>query len=426
MKINNIFILSLMLFSLAFDYRTSVNSSKLFIVILSLLSLLSGLFLIYKIKYLYKKSTAFIFIIILFILTTSISGFIHGQTTYQVFSAEIPLLIFLISFIVISSFPLYKKNLNLNKMIHTIFYFMFISVIFKLLFGFYYYGLTLSSVRYEIISPVLILLFSYGITSLLYSKQKYGLLALSLALTVAFLSVTRTFLLVFLIIGILWIFILPLTYWVKNLKKVFNIIFLFSILFVLFSIIFPEMLERWIIRLFVSAEEQGIDVTYITRIAESTNQLSQLSDNMTNLLIGLGIYGETGFSEEYRKMLNIVFSDDFVYVGHGFGHNTYVGSIFVSGIVVGSIFIYTILLNIKNAIKLMKYKYKANLYMSNKNIQYNKQYFFILAWGTSSALGYAIYALLAGLFGDRLYSLSFGISFGLIFLGKRLLEKKSI
>jgi hypothetical protein len=182
------------------------------------------------------------------------------------------------------------------------------------------------------------------------------------------------------------------------------------------------MVERWIVRLFTGVEKHGVDITYITRIAESSYQIDKLLESFQNLLFGLGISGETGFSSEYRKVLSIVYADDFEFKGHGFGHNTYVGIIFTSGIVVGSIFIYSLLSNIIKAIKLSKVQYKITTRNKISN-PYIKDYFFIMAWGTSSAMGYATYALLAGLFGDRLYSLAFGLSFGLIFLGRRFFVK---
>jgi len=409
-----ILIFSLMLFPLAFDYKTTDGDSKVLIVALSLISLLSGFFLIYKIRYLYSRSINFIISTLLFIIGSAFSSFIHGHNIYSIFSAEIPLLLFLVSFVVMSSIHLYKNNLN--KIIMVIVGFMFLSVFFKFFFAFYYYNLTFNNVRYEIISPLIILLFSYGLTSAIYSKKKWGTLSLVVAISIAFFAVTRTYLVVFFIIGLFWILILPYKYWIKNIKFILKLFLLFLFLFVIFYILYPEMLERWIVRLFTSIEEQGVDVTYITRIAESSYQIDKLFESFPNLLFGLGISGETGFSSEYRKILSIVYADDFEFKGHGFGHNTYVGIIFTSGIVVGSIFIYSFLGNIIKAIKLSKIQYK----ISNP---YIKDYFFIMAWGTSSAMGYASYALLAGLFGDRQYSFAFGLSFGLIFLGRRFFVK---
>jgi hypothetical protein len=420
LTINIVFIFSLMLFPLAFDYRTTDGASKVLIVALSLMSLLSGFFLIYKIRYLYSYSTNFIISTLLFIIGSTFSSFIHGHNIYSIFSSEIPLLLFLVSFIVMSSIHLYKNNLH--KIIMAILGFMFLSVFFKFFFGFYYYNLTLSTVRYEIISPLIILLFSYGLTSAIYSKKKWGTLSLAVAISIAFLAVTRTYLIVFFIIGLFWIIILPYKYWIKNIKFILKIFLLFLFLFIIFYILSPEMVERWIVRLFTGVEKHGVDITYITRIAESSYQIDKLLESFQNLLFGLGISGETGFSSEYRKVLSIVYADDFEFKGHGFGHNTYVGIIFTSGIVVGSIFIYSLLSNIIKAIKLSKVQYKITTRNKISN-PYIKDYFFIMAWGTSSAMGYATYALLAGLFGDRLYSLAFGLSFGLIFLGRRFFVK---
>lgn len=399
----------MMLYFLVFDYRSNSEVSKYFVMFGGLASLFSGLFLMLKLRYINKHALPLVSVSFIFLIVASFSGIIRGQEIYNIASMVIPLLLFIIALIVTSAMNL--KSINIQLLIKLIAIFALISVMFKLVFGFYYYDLNIENVRYQIISPSLILLFAYGMTSLLYKKQKWGNLALTLSFLVIFISVTRSYLIVFFAVTVFFILSFKLTYWFKHMN--FWIKVLIFILFITIFVYFflPDVFNRWFIRLFSSVEEQGIDVTFYTRIAEAVYQINKLMESPINLLTGLGIAAETKFAPEFTKILSIVFSGDYEYTGMGYGHNTYIGIVFTGGVLFGGLFIYYMI-----SISLKNILFFRSLLKKNQELS---DYYFIIAWGGSAALGYCIYGFLGGTFGDRMASLSFGLAFGLIFLGKR-------
>ena len=153
----------------------------------------------------------------------------------------------------------------------------------------------------------------------------------------------------------------------------------------------------------------GVDITAITRIAEAAFQLDRLFESVSNLFFGLGIAAETRFSDDFFDILSTVYSKDFEFIGHGFGHNTYIGIFYTGGLLSGSVFLYCLIKTVLLSVKSFKWKFNSGD-VSSENL-------FLIAWGGSSAIGFGAYMLLSGLFGDRLASFSLGLMLGLIYLG---------
>lgn len=404
---------SIMLFILAFDFRTGAESGKSLVVIMGVTSLLSGLLLVILQNSVDKKSLVLVLPASIFIMGASLSGIFRGQLIYDVVSSSIPLLLFITVIICVSAIKIRPDKFK--SFLHLVISFALISVLFKLFFGFYYYELTLSNARYQIISPALIIVFSYGVASLLYKQQKFGRAALMLSVLVAFLSVTRSYIVVFSAVILFWILSVPLRYW-KGYIYIGVKLFVFMLFLLICVYLFiPDGFERWVVRLFTSIDDQGVDVTAITRIAEVVYQVGKLLESPVNLMTGMGIAAETKFDPEYRQILSIVFSDDFEYIGKGYGHNNYIGIIYTGGIVMGGLFICSILYSLMKSIMF----FRAEL-IRQRNVT---DYHFCLAWSGSAALGYSAYGILGGTFGDRLAALSYGLSFGLVFLSKKFILK---
>jgi len=404
----SIIFFTIILFTLAFDFRSDEDVGKYIAISMGMSSLLSGIIFIVVLRYINLKVLILLIPSLLFIFMAISSGLIRGQSFYDVFALSVPFFLFCIAFVSIASVKFDSKYIKL--FLNLIIIFVVISVLFKLIFGFLYYGLSIDNVRYQIIAPTLILLFAYGVSSILIQKQKLGNLALFFSLFVLFLSVTRSYIIVFFAVILFLILSFPLSNLIKKVSFILKI-FLFLIFSILILYFFsPEVFERWVIRLFISTAEQGVDVTAITRIAEASFQLNKLMEDPINLLTGVGIAAETRFADEYIKILSIVFSDDFEYKGQGFGHNNYVGMFYTGGIIFAGLLIYSMFYLLIKTSRFLKNEIIRNKYIN--------EYHFAIAWGGSSVAGYIIYGFLGGTFGDRLASLSFGIAFGLIFLGR--------
>ena len=404
---------SIMLYVLAFDFRSGEDLGKSIVTILGVISLLSGALLVISLNLINKKSLLIVLPATAFLLCAILSGISRGQQLYDVVSLSIPMFFFIAVVLCTSSIKIRPDKFR--SFLHIVIAFAFLSVLFKLLFGFYYYGLTLGNARYQIISPAIILVFSYGVASMLYKQQRFGRAALLLSVLVAFVSVTRSYILVFAAVIFFWILCMPLSYWKKNAYLGVKLLLFMICLVVSVYAFLPDVFERWVIRLFTSIDDQGVDVTAITRIAEISYQVGKLLESPVNLLMGMGVAAETRFDPEYRQILSIVFREDFEYVGKGYGHNNYIGIIYTGGVIFGGLFIFSIFYGL---MKLIMF-FRSELIRRRHTTDYH----FCFAWGGSAALAYSVYGVLGGTFGDRLAALSYGLSFGLVFFSKKFILK---
>jgi hypothetical protein len=348
---------------------------------------------------------------LLFIFGAVTSSLLRGEGLSNVLTMAMPILFYFLAITLLSAG---RDEESLKFIINVVLTFCFSSVLFKLFFGFYYYGLTVENVRYQIVSPAVVLLFSYSVTSFILKIGSYRLLALILSLFVIFISVTRTYIAVFLVVLLFWVICSPFNfnwYWRNYIKGNIKFIFIFILLALVFFIFNVHLLDRWILRLFTGNDLLGINVTALTRIAEIQYQITLLTDNVVDLFFGLGIAAETRFSDEYSHALSVVFRDDYEYIGHGLGHNNFIGILFTGGLIFGGFFLIVLCIEILKSIRLFRRNIERKVHTN---------YMFLLAWGGSSALAYTVFGLFAGTFGDRVSSFCYGISFGLIFLGRKL------
>jgi hypothetical protein len=403
-----------MLFSLAFDFKSNdAGEGHQLLIFMGLLSLSVGFLLILHLSQTLNKQALILSnSTLLFILASSLVGIIYGQKIYDVLSLTMPLLLFIVAMLSTASLNIEHKHIRV--LIKILLIFMITSALFKLLFSLSYYNVDFANIRYQIISPVLILLFAYGIASIIYERQPYGYLAIIIPIIIVFISVTRTYLLVFFSIFLFWLLCSPMSYWKRYLPSFFKLS-IFSILLIMsMYFIFPDGVERWIARLLLDAASTDVDITAYSRIAESSYQINKLMENSVNLFFGLGLAAETKLSPEYWTLLSSVLGN-FEFTGRGYGHNVYIGILYTGGIIFGFLFIYALLIS---ALRIIK-SFKARL-----NNNGDRDVNFLIALGGSAVLGFITYGFLAGTFGDRLTSLTFGLAFGLAFLGINMSNKK--
>ena len=183
-----------------------------------------------------------------------------------------------------------------------------------------------------------------------------------------------------------------------------SVIFLFGGLSITSS-----FLDIWTNRLNLNDGGVLSDPTFLTRAAEMTFQIRILLESNINMIFGMGAAAETRFAPEFYDLLSLVFAQNYEYIGHGVGHNNYVGLIYTGGFIIGLLFILFQIVTMWKSFLYLRFKFK--------NISQKKGEHFIALWGACSTIGYLCYGMFGGTFGDRLFSLSFGIAFGLMFLG---------
>lgn len=403
---NKFFLLSIVfLYPLLFDFRSTQSSDKIIVYIISLSFLIGSILIISNYKTINKKAFYFIIPFIIFLLDGMIRSLIEGHSIILIFSSALPMVFFILSVLIASSINIRDEKSALN-FFYMIVIFLILSAFFKVIFSFYYYGVDLSNVRYQIISAGLPLLFSYGLTSFLFQKQRLGTVALLIPIIIILISITRTYILVYLAIFVYSIFSISLNRTFR--KYLFLLIILLIILITLYFFL-PEIYNRWIVRLFTAKENMGgVDITFITRIAESKYQIDTLFSSLINLLFGLGIAAETAFSSEYKDLLDVVYKNYTDFHSIGYGHNVYIGILFISGLPIGLIMIYKLIIEPLKIRKEFLKKRKKTLAD------------FTIMWGGSASFGYLVYGFFGGTFGDRLCAVTYGFAFGIAFLGIRM------
>lgn len=401
----NFVLFYIMVLMIAFDHKTIDGQSKIFITILSVFSIIIGLTLVLKKLYIRQGSEFIIISSFLFLIIASINGIIRTEDFYLVFSEGLPILFLIIGMVTISNFK--GDEETIKKIINIILLFLFTSAFFRFFFGFSQRDVDIESARYFILSPTIIMLFAYGVTSFLFQKNLLTYSSLVVSLFIVFISLTRTYFLVYIVI-FLSIYFLGV-YKNKNMNRALTYSVFLSIILVFFIyLILPNQLELWIQRLFTSSSDNGFDLTLTTRIAETSYQIQRLTDSFINLLFGLGMGAETQFNYNYWLLVSTVLGEKFEFQGHGYGHNTYIGTVFLGGIF-GFIFIISLLVSFYIFMK------KVKVILDKSGEKSNSE--FIIVWGVLSIIGYLVYGFFGGIFGDRLNSFAFGISYGLVFLG---------
>lgn len=391
-----------MMFSLIFDYRRSDVDSSSLVVILSLINVFCSSSLILLIKKFEKNVIYTLLPIWTFIFISISSGIMRDQSIYSVLAQILPAIIFLQAAFVCSSYVPY--NSNSDNFLNIIALSAIFSGIWKFLFSFSYLDLNLEDVRYQIISGATILLFSYAITSFVIKKRKYMWLSLFLSLGVVFISVTRTYILVFLFSIFVTTLALPSSR-LKNhfFKGIFLLIVLIFSIFLL-QIFVPSVDDRWLERIFSYQSTGGEDLTTLTRIAEINGQIKYMKEDILGFIFGFGIAAPTEWSGIELTHIYALLGAGAESRGYSYGHNFYVGCIYVGGIIFGTLLIAILLYApLKGQIKLKRVYY----YLNDSER-------FLAMFSICAILGYSAFGLLGGTFGDRVMSFYYGIAFGLL------------
>jgi hypothetical protein len=216
-----------------------------------------------------------------------------------------------------------------------------LSAIFTLVIGFALTGVAVAEIRYQILSPVILLFEAILLNQLLVEKRRtaFAVIALLACLAVQILSATRSTLLGFalIFIAVVWISSRSIPQLAKNSIRYSAALGIVAAGALSVAMLFyPEIIDRWLARIF-SFQDHGVDVTSVSRIAEAEDQLNQWGESLVTLLIGKGYGAPFGYASRHLLDLSAVtpMADLMYQSATAAGHNFYVHSLFAGGILFG-------------------------------------------------------------------------------------------
>lgn len=217
-----------------------------------------------------------------------------------------------------------------------------VSVLFSIGAGLVNSGRDISEIRYQILSPVLLMFEAMLLHDILIAKRHVMKNTMWLVACVALqlVSVTRSSILGFGIIFLaaLWLSSPTILRFVRRTVKI-SVPSGVAIALAVFAsaAVSPEVLDRWQTRVF-AAEEHGVDPTSLSRLAEIKEQLNRWSESPVSMLFGKGYGASYGWSKDLWDALidTQAFGLDGVDLEYTvFGHNYWVSSLFSGGILFG-------------------------------------------------------------------------------------------
>jgi hypothetical protein len=217
-----------------------------------------------------------------------------------------------------------------------------ISVAFTVIAGLVLTGQQVGEIRYQILSPVLLIFEAILLHKIMAAKTNVtrNTLLLVACLVLQIVSVTRSAILAFAVVlaASLWISSPSVGRFIRRSLRIAVPGLVAVMAAVVFgSAVSPAVVERWEQRVF-TIEKYGVDPTTLSRLAEMKEQLDRWSSSPASILVGQGFGASYGWSQEFYDGL----LDTGAFKLEGlekhrsfFGHNYWVSSLFSGGILFG-------------------------------------------------------------------------------------------
>lgn len=264
----------------------------------------------------------------LLIFVGTLRGLVGDQTSIELIVSLLPILIFSVSTIVFAVLAKREDRLFLLKLVCWISLIAAIST-FAQAYIINSNSYDLQSIRWRMLHLSLIVLFAFGLCGMLYMKVYLFRFCLMLSISVIFLSLTRTYLVCFVLMLLLAMLTVP------GRKRLGTAVMSVGFIFVFSSLLYLnlEVASAWQTRL-ISLSSTGVDLTLATRLAEAEYQLSLLSATPINALLGLGFGAESGYGGFFADIVYATLGEGSIEDKgiSGFGHNMYLGFVYVGGI----------------------------------------------------------------------------------------------
>jgi len=296
----------------------------------------------------------------LYLLSTLLTTLINGVPLGNYVRVVMPFFLCGISMLI--PILLFSRGVDLSFLFPLTLFCVLLSVIWTPVYALLILGIPLSVMRYQILSPVLPVLFGYGLCLFVLkpgvSAKLFWVLGLSFILVA--LSMTRSgFVIYIFTVVVLYIF-LP-----SNYRRVFKkkaVVFigpLLALLLFLFPVVEflrPGFINIWIERFVGGVNTLGFDVTTITRLSEYSGQMNQLFSGFKTTFFGVGLGSEYHWDSKYFYMLSQVILVDALedHAPWVAGHSLWVYSLYSGGLLFGFLVPYCIIKSLLSFNKLVK------------------------------------------------------------------------
>lgn len=289
----NTWLLWLFVLSMAFDFKSTKGEGflQMGMAVLNTMVFLA-LALSYRVALPRRGSSALVFwIFLLLVVVGSVSAFINGVHLGSYIRTMYAFWLFLEGILVV--WWIRKNAYHKYTLVQAMTFSAVLSIVFTLIFGFIFSGLTIARIRYQILSPLIPFLLVASIVDLFFMQRRrvWSSIVILVIFAIMMLSVTRGTIIVVGGVGAAlmaaWVFRGVRT--VANVPKpiIRLLIIGLSLLLVVIGFLFifsPDVLMRWSHR----GDSAVSDVTFWTRVAAVVGQYEKLGTTHLGWLLGAG------------------------------------------------------------------------------------------------------------------------------------------
>lgn len=412
------FYIYLYLLPFAFDFKGAEEGGAFIQFFLLGIVLLSGailLFNLFKISPIRKlpKSIAVISYLWGGFLISSIFTAVYNEVPLGNY-IRIILPYFLTGLSLLIVIQMYLKGRNLGFLLTPILCTLCISVVWTAVYAIFILKIPLESMRFQILSPLLITLVGYALAQTLEMRKasKFTITIFSVSTVLIVISVTRSTIISIVFMILFVIMSAPLNQRKQLFKKfIANLKPLILVLIIsipAISLFRENSYNEWRERLFAQQEALGVDVTTITRLAEYSGQMELLFESYETALLGRGVGSVYVWDSDYFNIISMVIDINLLsnqtYWANG--HSLWVYSIYSGGLLFGWLVPFCAIYSLFISYKTIRKKFTNNQFENNTTIV-----FFCL-------INVAIFSatFTANPLGVRLVGLMYGLGIGLSIL----------
>lgn len=343
----------LFFFSLVFDYKGVVEGGSWIQLTMFVLATITGAYIIIRTSkpvVVSRWSAVVGRMLVMHLLSTVVVVLIQGVEIDRYVRTALPYF-----FLVLGYFVGVRAiaQIGFNKTVGLLMAASSVSAIYTFIYGLATGDFSVNGIRYQILSPALFVLVPVLSHKLFVEKERTYFVAIILLgiLATILISATRSWLIAYLGVILLAICISKARSLVSFIKGgIISLVVggaMFSIIFVTFASVMPDVIDRLVQRITLS-QEVGFDMTAATRVAEMEYQINAWLSDIPSFLIGKGLGASYGFSGQALVQLYSIFgSSSITEIDWWFaGHNFWVYSFFSQGLLFGWVVPFVFMLGI--------------------------------------------------------------------------------
>lgn len=273
---------------------------------------------------------------------------------YTYFTTVLPYGLFLVTLTLTKTWL--QRGYSVHQLLNLAFFGAILSTIFSFGYGALTSGVSLESIRYQILSPALPFVLGYGVFQYMFGKRNLLVyLSLVASLVPIGLSITRSYLLT---LAVVVIAALVTTRFYQRvhlgrfLRLAVTTAVAIALAYFVVTTVRPDFVEDWKHRLIdVSAANNSSDPTTYTRLAEVSWQWQALKESWSTLLFGRGFGATYGWDSQYASIIGpAVGMDAYQEQYTPSGHVPFVYSLFAAGLAFGWLIPGTVLYAVAQAL----------------------------------------------------------------------------